>query len=69
MIRNAILVVLLVVVAVLADRVVREENQRYALLLGMCPPISAGAPTDVECLDKVQTRTTWAWSTWCTRNS
>ena len=59
MVRNAIIVVLLVVVAVLADRVVREENQRYALLLGKCAAPVEG--TDTTCLDQVQSRSAWGW--------
>jgi len=58
MIRSAIIVVLLVLVAVLADRVAREENQRYALAQGYCQ--SAGQ-VDTECLATVQTRSSWAW--------
>lgn len=54
MIRGAVIVVLLVLVAVLADRVAREENQRVALQSGVC----AGA--DQDCLNNMQTRTSWA---------
>ena len=61
MIRYAIIVVLLVFVAVLADRVVREENQRQALFLGMCIHPGPVYLPDLECLDKVQTKTSWAW--------
>jgi len=59
MVRIAIIVVLLVFVAVLADRVAREENQRYAMALGMCR--GATDVPDPTCLDKVQTRSAWAW--------
>jgi hypothetical protein len=58
MIRSAIIVVLLVFVAVLADRVAREENQRDALAQGLCQ--SAGQPA-ADCLANVQTRSAWAW--------
>lgn len=61
MVRYALIVVLLVFVAVLADRVVREENQRYALELGMCIHPGPVYLPDYECLNKVQTRTAWAW--------
>lgn len=60
-VRNALIVVLLVAIAVLADRVVREENQRYALLLGMCIQEGPVVLPDFECLDTVQTRTSWLW--------
>ena len=64
MIRYAVIVVLLVVVGVLADRVAREENQRYALMLNACPEKRTDPSLqllDFQCLDKVQTRTAWAW--------
>jgi hypothetical protein len=68
-VRYAIIVVLLVVVGVLADRLVREENQRYAFALGMCSDGLTGKnPSvgflDYGCLDKVQTRTGWMWHLW-----
>jgi len=61
MVRYAIIVVLLVFVAVLADRVAREENQRYAMLQGMCRQPGPVEPTDAGCLNRVQTRVSWAW--------
>jgi len=38
---------------------VRAENERYALLLGLCRDASGEA--DVECLASVQTRPAWWW--------
>jgi hypothetical protein len=58
MIRGAIIVVLLVGVAVLCDRVAREENQRYALEQGYC---KASGQIDSNCLATVQTRSAWGW--------
>ena len=58
MIRGAIIVVLLVFVAVLCDRVVREENQRNALEQGLC---QSTGQLDADCLATVQTRSAWAW--------
>ena len=58
MIRSAAIVVLLVFVAVLADRVVREENQRDALAQGLC---QSSAQPNPDCLATVQTRSAWAW--------
>lgn len=55
MFRYATIVVLLVIVAVLADRVAREENQRDALASGAC------AARDAACLGTVQTRSAWGW--------
>lgn len=63
--RNAVIVVLLVAVAFFADRAVRLENQRYAMLIFMCQsPLNKMGPVpfwDFDCLDKVQTRTSWFW--------
>jgi hypothetical protein len=64
MVRYAVIVVLLVFVSVLADRVAREENQRYALTLGMCRQPGALDLPSFECLGKVQTRTGWIWHLW-----
>ncbi len=61
MIRNAIITVLLVAVVGLADRLVRTENQRYALLLDSCVLPGPVHLPDFGCLDKVQTRTSWLW--------
>jgi len=58
--KNAIIGVLVIVVIVLCTRIVRIENERYALMLGMCRG-SMGVPTDFRCLNAVQTRTSWAW--------
>lgn len=68
MIRNAIICGLLVVVSILASALVRVENERYALWLGMCPNIrdtfaavAEGHPDVVECRKIVTTRTGWWW--------
>ncbi|ANY78072.1 hypothetical protein BB934_07350 [Microvirga ossetica] len=48
-----------------ADRLVRIENQRYALMLRMCEkpivPNSNVVVQDAKCLGTVQTRTSWFW--------
>lgn len=44
----------------LATALVRIENQRYALLLGMCRDGAIGL-SDRSCLEAVQTRTGWWW--------
>lgn len=61
MVRYAVIVVLFVFVAVLADRVAREENQRYAMLQGMCRQAGSSDLPDIACLNSVQTRASWAW--------
>lgn len=40
---------------------VRVENQRYALTVGMCSPRPPSPVPAVACLEKVQTRTGWWW--------
>jgi hypothetical protein len=59
--KNVVLVVLIVLIGYLADRVVRLENQRYALTLGMCRHDPANMAEKFGCLDNVQTRTAWGW--------
>ena len=44
----------------LSATLVRIENERYALSLGMCRDVTTGL-NHRECLDKVQTRTAWYW--------
>lgn len=40
---------------------VKVENQRYALQVGMCATSIAPALPDPQCLETVQTRTGWWW--------
>lgn len=40
---------------------VRVENQRYALTVGMCAPRPPHPVPDMSCLEKVQARTGWWW--------
>lgn len=50
--------VLLIALVTCAHALVRTENQRYAMFVGMCAdPIAPKAP----CLAKVETRTGWWW--------
>jgi hypothetical protein len=53
---------LIVLTVFLSDRLVRVENQRYALEVGMCPleinGIRMSGPSP-SCLEKVQTRISW----------
>ena len=64
--KNAVIVVLLLFCGYLADRLVRAENQRYALSIGMCAegPMQAAGLPDLKCLSTVQTRTSWVWHLW-----
>lgn len=54
------LLVLALALAFVSDRLVRTENQRYALIIGMCPG-RTGLLADSVCLERVQTRTSWFW--------
>jgi hypothetical protein len=54
-------VLLTVLVLFLADRLVRVENQRYALMTGLCEIDHAAPRRLFECLEKAQTRTSWFW--------
>lgn len=44
----------------LGAALVRVENERHALLLGMCRA-SDGLQVDPKCLASVETRTSWVW--------
>ena len=61
LIKNALIAVLCVVVLVLSYRLARVENQRYALLIGMCSSSTSPIIIDVKCLETVRTRTQWVW--------
>jgi hypothetical protein len=70
--KNIAILVLLLAVLFISDRLVRIENQRYALMIGSCPSPSLLHPRQTsdpavhmrqafDCLDKVQMRTSWFW--------
>jgi hypothetical protein len=59
--KNAIIVVLVLLTGFLADRVVRIENQRYALVGNMCKFDPANTSMQWNCLESAQTRTSWFW--------
>ncbi|MCY0852531.1 hypothetical protein [Cupriavidus sp. D39] len=66
--RNALVVLLLLVIFVLGRALVRVENERYALWVGMCPNMSgtfgamrAGDENAWKCTKTIQTRTAWWW--------
>jgi hypothetical protein len=58
--KNAIIAVLILLIALFADRVVRIENQREALAV-MCKLDPANPVLHWKCLETAQTRTTWFW--------
>lgn len=47
------------VIVWLAATLVKIENQRYALIVGMCRDLLG--LTDFRCLQTVETRTGWWW--------
>lgn len=66
--RNALIVILLLLIFTLTHALVRVENERYALWLGMCPNMSEtfaamrdGDQNAWTCAKKIQTRTGWWW--------
>lgn len=54
--KNFAILILVVVCGFLAYRLADVERQRYALLLGQCPPPEGLSVPDVECLKSVQPR-------------
>jgi hypothetical protein len=60
-VRTAAIILLGLLVLFLADRLVREENQRYAVMHEMCRDPLLPLLPDFDCLESVQTRTSWFW--------
>jgi hypothetical protein len=63
-VKNIIIVALLIVVMFLSTAVVRVENQRYALQNDMCRKGPENIAVDFQCLENVETRTSWLWHLW-----
>lgn len=61
MIKNFIIGLLILAVVAFGSALVRVENERYALSLGMCPGPVAGMSPDMACVSKTETRTGWWW--------
>ena len=57
--RSVLIVALTAALVLTGWRLIEIENQRYALLLGMCHQQDSATPYDFECLEKVETRTSW----------
>lgn len=60
MAKNLALAFLIAACIGLCAVIVKVENQRYALQVGMCKQESLPLP-DMNCLANVQTRTSWVW--------
>jgi len=58
--RNIALVAAAVLIVWLSVALVRVENQRYAMAVGMCYDKAKGLP-DLVCVHRVETRTAWWW--------
>jgi hypothetical protein len=59
--KTALIVALTALLVFVIARLVHVENQRYALILGMCRSEFHPAVPDIRCLKTVETRTSWAW--------
>ena len=58
---KAISAVLQILLVWACAALVRVENQRYALVVDMCPAHPPQVVPDLQCLAKVETRTGWWW--------
>ena len=59
MIKNLVIAVLLFVVLVLGTTLVRVENERYAMSIGMCATTEGAMVPALSCVRQAQTRTSW----------
>lgn len=59
-VKNAVIVVLLLLVLALSNALIRVENQRYAMSVGMCYDERLKLP-DLTCVSKARTRTNPIW--------
>lgn len=60
--KNFIIVALAAALAFTSVRLAHVENQRYAMLLGICGESDVTNFKRFDCLDKVETRTSWVWN-------
>ncbi len=61
MTKNIVIAILLLICIGFSFVIVKVENQRYALEVGMCREKANPILIDHRCLDTVQTRTSWMW--------
>ena len=59
--KNVAIVVLAIAALILGASLVRVENQRYAMSIGMCATKEPPRLPDWKCLSHVETRTSWWW--------
>lgn len=58
--KNIAIAILCVTALYLCAVIIKLENQRYALSIGMCQDKSRGLP-DMACISKAETRTSPIW--------
>lgn len=62
MIKNSIIVILIALILYMGHTLIRVENEREALIVGMCRnKLDPALPPDSGCLSTVETRTHWLW--------
>ncbi|MFL6628247.1 MAG: hypothetical protein ACJ8G1_17525 [Vitreoscilla sp.] len=61
MAERLLLLIAVIVIAWLAMVLVRVENQRYAMAVGMCQDKMLPGSHDYQCMKAVETRTGWWW--------
>jgi hypothetical protein len=59
--KNIVIGAMLLAIIFLSASLVRIENQRYALSMGMCPASVVGLPPNMACIAKTETRVGWWW--------
>lgn len=58
---KAVSTVLAILLVWVSASLIRVENQRYALTVGMCASPAPLQVPDLACLKRVETRTGWWW--------
>lgn len=61
MAKNIVIAVLAAATLILGNALVRVENERYALLFGLCRKGPVVTIEDFDCLENVQSRTSSVW--------
>lgn len=59
--KNVLIGALIALAVFLCARIVRIENERYALYHGLCKSATMPMLNDPSCLRTIQTRTSWTW--------
>ena len=59
--KTVLVMALAALLVFVSARLVRVENQRYALQSGMCRLAKSPMVADLRCLKTVETRTSWVW--------